>query len=185
MHEIKGVRLEEYEYYVNKLRQNVVWKHEYVKLWRYKQRKPNTKDGIYHWMNPPPWNVFCVRHGAGERDDLIKAGVKAFSNHTFAKSFHSSIWSSCTNTASPFTVTTRIVSCCIPSTAQMKIFIECKAPRQSCVTFPTLIYLCPVDLQMKLWMKSQSSKSIAVIKIKSTKKWILLKIQHHLMVKKA
>jgi len=33
MHETKGVRLGEYEYYVNKLRQNVVWKHEYdVKL---------------------------------------------------------------------------------------------------------------------------------------------------------
>jgi len=108
------------------------------------------KTSICQWMNPPTMKYFCVRHWAGERDVLIKAGVKAFSNHIFAKSFHSSIWSSCTNTASPFTVTTRIVSCCIPSTAQMNIFIECKAARQSCVTLPTLIYLCPVHLQMQL-----------------------------------
>jgi len=30
---IRGVRVEEYAYYVNKLRQNLFWKHEYdVKL---------------------------------------------------------------------------------------------------------------------------------------------------------
>jgi len=32
-HKIRGVRVEEYAYYIKKIRQNVVWKHEYdVKL---------------------------------------------------------------------------------------------------------------------------------------------------------
>jgi len=35
----------------------------------------------------------------------------------------------------------------------MNIFIEYKAAQQSCVTFPILIYLCPVDLQMNLLMQ--------------------------------
>jgi len=32
-HKLRGVRVEEFAYYVNKLRQTLVWKHEYdVKL---------------------------------------------------------------------------------------------------------------------------------------------------------
>ena len=35
--------MEEYAYCVNKHRQTLVWKHKYdVKLWRHKQRTPNT-----------------------------------------------------------------------------------------------------------------------------------------------
>jgi len=61
MHEIKGVHLGEYEYYVNKLRQNVVWKREYdVKLWRYKQQTPNTKDQHMPVNEPPHHEIFSA-----------------------------------------------------------------------------------------------------------------------------
>ena len=44
-HKIRGVDVEKYAHYVNILRQNVGLKHDYdVKLWRHKQRTPNTND---------------------------------------------------------------------------------------------------------------------------------------------
>ena len=53
------VGVEEYAYYVNKLRQNVAWKHEYdVKMWRHKQHTPITND--HHMLlNEPHEN--CLR----------------------------------------------------------------------------------------------------------------------------
>ena len=55
--------VEEYEYYVNKLRQNVVWKHGYgVKMWRHKQHPPNTNDHHMQLHEIPLMKIFCVRH---------------------------------------------------------------------------------------------------------------------------
>jgi len=48
----------------------LIWKHEYdVKLWRHKQRTPNTND---HHMpqNDPPRKIFCVRHCCGWMSSL-------------------------------------------------------------------------------------------------------------------
>ena len=57
------MRVEEYSYYVNKRRQNVVWKHEYdVKLWHHKQRTPNANDQHMSLNEPHPMKIFCVRH---------------------------------------------------------------------------------------------------------------------------
>jgi len=57
-HKLRGLRVDEYAYCVNKFRETLVWKHEYdVKLCRYKHRTPNTND---HHMplneNPPHEN---------------------------------------------------------------------------------------------------------------------------------
>jgi len=57
VYKIRGVRVEEYAYYVNKLRQNIglEW------TWRHKQRAPNTND--HHMpLNEIPMKIFCVRH---------------------------------------------------------------------------------------------------------------------------
>jgi len=41
----------------------LVWKHEYdVKLWRHKQRTPNTNDHSMPLNELPPMKIFCVRH---------------------------------------------------------------------------------------------------------------------------
>ena len=57
-HKIRGVRVEEYAYYVNKLRQNVGLKHEYeVTLWRHRDRTPQRHD--YHMpLNETPHENF-------------------------------------------------------------------------------------------------------------------------------
>ena len=58
--------LEEYAYYVNKLRQNFAWKHEYdVKIGRHKQHTPNAND--HHMplnVTPLPWKfpVYATGH---------------------------------------------------------------------------------------------------------------------------
>ena len=62
-HKIRIVGVKEYEYYVNKLRQNVIWKHGYdVKMWRHKQHTPNTNDYHMPLREIPPMKIFCVRH---------------------------------------------------------------------------------------------------------------------------
>jgi len=49
------VPVEEYAYYVSKLRQNIGLKHEYdVKLWRHKQRTLNTSDHHMPLNETPP-----------------------------------------------------------------------------------------------------------------------------------
>ena len=41
----------------------LVWKREYdVKLWRHKQRTPNTNDYHMPLNETPPMKIFCVRH---------------------------------------------------------------------------------------------------------------------------
>jgi len=41
----------------------LLWKHEYdVKLWRHKQRTPNTNDHHVPLNETPPVKIFCVRH---------------------------------------------------------------------------------------------------------------------------
>jgi len=41
----------------------LVWKHEYdVKLWRHKQRTPNTNDHHKTLNNPSTMKIFCIRH---------------------------------------------------------------------------------------------------------------------------
>jgi len=63
---LRGERVEEYAYYVNKLRQNVGLETEYdVKLWRHKQRTPNTNDHRMPLNEPPLMRIFCVRHCPG------------------------------------------------------------------------------------------------------------------------
>ena len=55
-HKIRGVRVEEYAYYIKKIRQNVVWKHEYdVKLWCHKQRTQNTNNHHMPLNETPLW----------------------------------------------------------------------------------------------------------------------------------
>jgi len=42
-------------------------KHKYdVKLWRHKQRTPNTNEAIRHWINPPPWKFSAYATGGGQ-----------------------------------------------------------------------------------------------------------------------
>jgi len=62
-HKIRGGRVEEYTYYVNKLRPNVgleTW------IWReivtsHKDRTPQTNE--HHMpLNESPMKIFCVRH---------------------------------------------------------------------------------------------------------------------------
>ena len=54
-YKLRGVDVEKYACYVNKLRQNVGLETENdVKLWRHKERTPNTND--HHMtLNEPPW----------------------------------------------------------------------------------------------------------------------------------
>jgi len=41
----------------------LVWKQDYdVKLWRHKQRTPNTNDYPMPLNETPPMKIFCVRH---------------------------------------------------------------------------------------------------------------------------
>jgi len=56
------VRVEEYACCDKNLAKTLVWKHEYgVKLWRHKQRTPNTND--HHMpLNNPLMKIFCVSH---------------------------------------------------------------------------------------------------------------------------
>ena len=58
----RGVRAEEYAYYVKNFAKTLVWKNEYdVKLWRHKNRTPQTND--HHMpLNETPMKIFCARH---------------------------------------------------------------------------------------------------------------------------
>ena len=41
----------------------LAWKHEYdVKLWRHKERTPNTNHHHISLNEPPPVKIFCLRH---------------------------------------------------------------------------------------------------------------------------
>jgi len=45
------------------LAKTLVWKHgNDVKLWRHKQRTPNTNDHHMILNQIPPMKIFCVRH---------------------------------------------------------------------------------------------------------------------------
>jgi len=58
-HKLREVRVEEYAYYVNKLRQNVgleTW------IWRHKERTPNTNDHHMPLIETPLMKIFCARH---------------------------------------------------------------------------------------------------------------------------
>ena len=55
--------VEEHAYYVNKLLQMLVWKIEFdFKLWRQKERTPNTNDHHKPLNEPSPMKIFCLRH---------------------------------------------------------------------------------------------------------------------------
>ena len=82
-HNLRRVCVEEYAYYVNKLSQNVVWKHEYdVKLWRHKQRKPNTSDHRMPLNETPSMKIFCVRHWR-HSSPLVCAWHRGYSQSEF------------------------------------------------------------------------------------------------------
>jgi len=57
-HKVRGVRVEEYAYYIKYFAKTLVWKHEYdVRLWRHKQRTPNTN--VHHMpMTETPNEIF-------------------------------------------------------------------------------------------------------------------------------
>ena len=55
----------------------LVWKHDYdAKLWRHKQRTPNTND--HHMtLNETPMKNFCVRHCSSSTRKQFDAGERA------------------------------------------------------------------------------------------------------------
>jgi len=62
-YKLRGVRVEEYAYYVN-FAKTLVWKHEYyVILWRHQQRTPNTNDHHMPLKETPPWKFSAYATG--------------------------------------------------------------------------------------------------------------------------
>jgi len=83
-HKIRGGRVEEYAYYVNKLSQKVGLETEYdVKLWRHKDRTPQTN---YHHtpLNEPPQSKFSAYatafayHSSGLAAGLYTIGLSFY-----------------------------------------------------------------------------------------------------------